>query len=111
MIRTKRIYDPPVPEDGHRLLVMRIWPRGISKAAVDGWEPDLGPSRELLRAYRSGGIGWEEFARRYREEMADRPDLLAGYREAGSQETITLLCGCPEEDRCHRGLLKDMLEA
>src|SRR3990170_3427655 len=55
MIRTKRVYDPPSPEDGLRLLVMRLWPRGVSKAAVDGWEPGLGPRRQRLPAYRRGG--------------------------------------------------------
>ena len=57
MIRTKRIYDPPSPEDGYRLLIMRLWPRGVRKAAVDGWEKDLGPSRELLTSFRAGKLG------------------------------------------------------
>ena len=110
MIRTKRVYDPPSPDDGLRLLVMRLWPRGVSKAAVDGWEPGLGPSRQLLQAYRRGGMEWHEFARRYREEMAGQGELLARYRERGQRETLTLLCGCADESRCHRGLLKGLIE-
>ena len=109
MIHTKRVYDPPSPEDGYRLLVMRLWPRGTSKAAVHAWEPDLGPSRELLQTYRRGGMEWEVFARRYQEEMASQRELVARYREQGRRETLTLLCGCPDEARCHRGLLREML--
>ena len=111
MIRTKRIYDPPSPEDGYRLLIMRLWPRGVRKATVDGWEKDLGPSRELLTSFRAGKLGWEDFAVRYREEMSAREELLQRYRDLGRRETVTLLCGCQDEARCHRTLLKEILEA
>jgi len=110
MIRTKRIYDPPSPEDGYRLLVMRLWPRGVRKAAVDGWEKDLGPSHELLTSFRAGKLGWEDFAVRYREEMSGREELVGRYRDLGRSETVTLLCSCHDEARCHRTLLKEILE-
>ena len=110
MIRTKRIYDPPSPEDGYRLLIMRLWPRGITKAAVDGWEKDLGPSRELLTSFRAGKLAWEDLAARYREEISAREALLARYRDLARRETLTLLCGCPNDARCHRSLLKEILE-
>jgi uncharacterized protein YeaO (DUF488 family) len=110
MIRTKRIYDPPSPEDGYRLLVMRLWPRGIRKAAVDGWEKDLGPSRELLTSFRAGKLSWDDLAVRYREEMSARGGLLERYRDLGRRQTLTLLCSCPDEARCHRSLLKEILE-
>ena len=54
MIKTKRIYEPADSADGHRLLIMRRWPRGIKKTAVDSWEPNLGPSLPLLNDYRQG---------------------------------------------------------
>jgi uncharacterized protein YeaO (DUF488 family) len=111
MIRTKRIYDPPSPEDGYRLLIMRLWPRGVTKAAVDGWEKDLGPSRELLTSFRAGKLTWEDFAARYREEMSAREELLGRYRDLGRRETVTLLCGCHDEAHCHRSLLKEILES
>jgi uncharacterized protein YeaO (DUF488 family) len=111
MIRTKRIYDPPSPEDGYRLLIMRLWPRGVRRAAVDGWEKDLGPSRELLTSFRAGKLGWEDLAARYREEMSTREELLGRYRDLGRRETLTLLCSCQDEARCHRTLLKEILEA
>jgi len=110
VIRTKRIYDPPSPEDGYRLLVMRMWPRGVVKAAVDAWEKDLGPSRDLLTSFRAGQLGWEELATRYREEMSGRGGLLASYRDLARRQTITLLCSCHDEARCHRTLLKEILE-
>jgi len=110
VVWTKRIYDPPSPEDGYRLLVMRLWPRGVSKAAVSAWEKDLGPSRDLLMSYRAGRLGWDDLAARYREEVSAREELLARYRELGRRETLTLLCSCQDEARCHRSLLKEILE-
>jgi uncharacterized protein YeaO (DUF488 family) len=110
MIRTKRIYDPPSPDDGHRLLIMRLWPRGVKKAAVDAWEKDLGPSRELLKAYRAGRLGWEEFGVRYRDEVSTKRELLERYRDLSRRGTITLLCSCQDEAHCHRGLLKEILQ-
>ena len=77
VIKTKRIYEPADPSDGHRLLIMRRWPRGIKKTAVDSWEPDLGPSLPLLNDYRKGKIDWPALAQGYRQEMAGRPEALA----------------------------------
>jgi ribokinase len=110
VIRTKRIYDPPSPEDGYRLLVMRMWPRGVVKAAVDAWEKDLGPSRDLLTSFRAGNVSWEGLAARYREEMSARGELVDRYRDLVRRQTITLLCSCHDEARCHRTLLKEILE-
>jgi len=110
-IRTKRIYDLPSPDDGYRLLIMRLWPRGVTKAAVDAWEKDLGPSRELLTSFRAGQVSWEDLAVRYRAEMSGRADLLTRYRDLARQQTVTLLCSCQDETRCHRSVLKEMLES
>ena len=109
-IRLKRVYDPPSPEDGFRLLIMRLWPRGIRKTAVSTWEKELGPSLDLLKGFRAGKVGWEEYTRRYRAEMAAKPDLLRAWAERARREDITLLCGCKDESHCHRLLLKDLLE-
>jgi uncharacterized protein YeaO (DUF488 family) len=108
VIRTGGVYDPPSPDDGYRLLVMRLWPRGVKKESVDGWERELGPSLELLRAYRSGAIGWEAFAERYRTEMAEKPDLLAELSRRARRGTVTLLCTEEDDSRCHRSLLKGL---
>ena len=111
MIKTKRIYEPADPADGHRLLIMRRWPRGIRKTAVDSWEPNLGPSLPLLTDHRQGKIDWPAFARLYRREMANRPEVLAKAAALAQAGDVTLLCGCHDETRCHRTLLKDILES
>ena len=112
-IRTKRIYEAPSPDDGHRLLVMRVWPRGVRKDRVDGWDRGLAPSRELLTDLRSEAIDWPAFARRFAEEMAARDDsvaALAALRERVRSETVTLLCWEADEAHCHRTLLKALIE-
>lgn len=111
-LATKRVYEPASRADGARLLVMRLWPRGIRRSRVDAWLRDLGPTLPLLRAYRGGRIGWAEYRRRYRAELRSRPEARAGLAEVRRRlrrGRVTLLCGCPDEARCHRGLLKTHL--
>jgi uncharacterized protein YeaO (DUF488 family) len=115
MIRTKRWNDPAAPDDGFRLLVCRIRPRGVAKQKEtwDDWWPDLGPSRALLDDFhgKSGApITWTDYAARYLTEMGGAQQLwrirdLA--RRAAAGETITLLCSsaCRDPDHCHRTLL------
>ncbi len=110
-VRTKRIYDPPAPGDGFRLLIMRLWPRGIRKSLVSAWEKELGPSPDLLRGFRSGKVSWEEYVERYHGEMAGKPDLVRTWAERARGETITLLCTCKDESHCHRSLLKVILSS
>jgi uncharacterized protein YeaO (DUF488 family) len=107
---TKRIYEPDAPGDGFHLLVMRLWPRGIRKSRVSAWEKELGPSSELLRGFRSGAVSWPEFVKRYRAEMRGKPKLIAEWARRARAEDITLLCGCEDENHCHRTLLKELLE-
>ena len=85
------VYDPP-DVAYPRLLVMRRWPRGIPKAAVDQWERDLGPSNELLDAYRDDEVDWDGFAERYREEMSDREGLVRWAALMARYTGVTLLC-------------------
>lgn len=109
-LKTKRVYDPAQAEDGFRLLVMRRWPRGIRKDHVSAWERDLGPSNELLDAYLREKVSWPRFAQHYRAEMSAQESLLAELAKRAASETVTLLCGCRDEDRCHRKVLKELLE-
>jgi uncharacterized protein YeaO (DUF488 family) len=111
MIKTKRIYEKADPADGHRLLIMRRWPRGIKKTAVHSWEPELGPSLPLLTDYRKGKVDWPALAQHYRREMADRPEALAKASALAKAGDVTLLCSCQDEKQCHRTLLKEILEA
>jgi uncharacterized protein YeaO (DUF488 family) len=105
MLKVKRVYDPPDASDGRRLLVMRLWPRGVRRDRVDEWIRDLAPSRDLLMAYKHQGLSWDDYVRRYWKEI--RPEALDELRRRARRETLTLLCSCEDETRCHRGLLRD----
>lgn len=117
-IRTRRWNDPARPDDGHRVLICRYRPRGVSKAKEtwDEWLPDLGPSRALHADYygkHGPPIGWPAYRRRYLEEMASRRELIASLAErVRRRETVTLLCSsaCTDESRCHRALLAPLIE-
>jgi uncharacterized protein YeaO (DUF488 family) len=111
VIRTERVYDPPARGDGLRVLVMRRWPRGIRKDAVDLWLRDLGAEVASIRAFKAGRIGWPEMRRRYLAglERAPAARALRRLRGLARRRTVTLLCACPDERRCHRGLLKALL--
>lgn len=119
-IRTKRWNDDADPDDGFRLLVCRIRPRGVARADErwDAWWPDLGPSRGLLDAFhgkdRATPLPWAEYVPRYLAEM-EGPGQLWRIRDLARRsaqgETITLLCSaaCTDPARCHRTLLAGLL--
>jgi uncharacterized protein YeaO (DUF488 family) len=112
-IHAKRIYDDADATDGQRLLVMRLWPRGVRKERVDAWDKGLAPTRELLTDFQYGTIDWPAYAQRFALEMAERPDSiesLANLRERAATETITVLCSCKDESRCHRTLLQELVD-
>jgi uncharacterized protein YeaO (DUF488 family) len=119
MIKTKRWNDPAEPDDGFRLLVCRYRPRGLRKAdeTWDAWVAALGPSRELHAAiYGKHGppLAWDEFRRRYLSEMKAQTETIKELaRRVQAGETITLLCSsaCVDPERCHRTLLKGLIEA
>jgi uncharacterized protein YeaO (DUF488 family) len=111
LIKSKRVKEPREASDGTRLLVMRLWPRGVKKTHVDAWDKDLAPSLELMRGFLGGEVPWADYAKRYRAEVKKRAkDKLRALRErSGEGETITLLCWCHDEERCHRSLLRKLL--
>lgn len=100
-VHVKRAYDPPGPEDGYRVLVDRLWPRGISKerAAVDEWLREVAPSTELRRWFAHEPARWDEFRRRYSEELAApaAQDGLAHLRELAAKGKLTLLYAAADE--------------
>jgi uncharacterized protein YeaO (DUF488 family) len=118
-IKTKRWNDPVEPDDGWRVLICRYRPRALPKKDETwaNWYPDLGPSRELHAAfYGKNGppIGWEEYRRRYVEEMSAQQEAIAGLAELAAEgKTITLLCSsaCADASHCHRTLLRELIEA
>jgi len=113
-VKTKSIYDPVETEDGTRILVMRYWPRGLSKekAQVYAYWFTLAPSKELLKAYRDGLISWEEFSSAYRKEMRDSDayPLIDAIASGAFGDTITLLCWERGTEKCHRFILKELIE-
>ena len=110
-IVTKRVYEPAVAGDGTRVLVMRYWPRGIRREKVSVWLRELAPVIPLLRSYLDGKITWAQYRPRYRAGLR-RPEAqqaLAEVRRLAQQGRVTLLCGCPDPQRCHRTLLLEHL--
>ena len=118
-IKTKRWNDPPEADDGFRVLICRYRPRALPKAKEtwDVWYRELGPSAELHAAFygkRASPIPWEEYRRRYLEEMQACKEYIAGFAELVSEgKTITLLCSsaCEDASHCHRTLLRELIEA
>ena len=118
-IRTKRWNEPAAADDGFRLLVCRIRPRGVAKAreSWDDWWPDLGPSRGLLDEFhgKAGApLAWPAYVARYLDEMRGAAQIWrirAPARRVAAGETVTLLCSsaCVDPDRCHRSLLARLL--
>jgi uncharacterized protein YeaO (DUF488 family) len=111
-VSTKRIYEPAARTDGARVLVMRLWPRGIRKSAVDLWLRDLGAEIGNLRAWNAGRLSWPELRRRYLAGLARPPasEALARLRALARRRRVTLLCSCADPRRCHRTLLARVLD-
>src|SRR5437764_15267351 len=117
-IKTRRWDDPVESDDGFRLLICRYRPRGVAKSAQtwDAWEPNLGPSRELhAGAYGKHGakLSWKSYRKLYLAEMRGQTKLIDDLaKRVAAGEPMTLLCSsaCVRESRCHRSLLKDLIE-
>jgi len=112
MIRTKRVYDESSGDDGIRILVDRLWPRGISKekALLDRWEKDLAPSTELRRWFGHDPAKWEEFLRRYRAELEGKEEELDRLRQEAADATVTLLYAAKDEEQNNAVALKRYID-
>jgi uncharacterized protein YeaO (DUF488 family) len=112
MYRIKRIYEPVAKTDGYRILVERLWPRGMTKAeaALHDWLKDVAPSPDLRRWYGHDLARWEEFTERYRAELAGKRDLLDQLRALRGRGPVTLVFAAKDEQRCSAAVLKDVLE-
>lgn len=102
------VYHPP-DEPYPRLLIMRRWPRGVAKGAVDQWEPELGPSNPLLTSYLHGDRTWDEFAEAYRQEVLGHRNLLAWAARMAEGTGVTLLCSGHPDEECHRSVLAALI--
>ena len=114
-VAVKRIYEKPARSDGARVLVDRLWPRGVKKsaAALDAWLRELAPSDELRQWFHSRPDGWAAFRKRYLMELnnAEAADALAKlYHFAAGRKKLTLLFAAKNEQRNNAVVLKDLLE-
>jgi uncharacterized protein YeaO (DUF488 family) len=111
-IAIKRIYDPPAKADGARILIDRLWPRGVSKeaAALTLWFKDIAPSNELRKSHVHDPAHWPEFRRVYRKELDANPEAveeLRGYLRKGK---VTLLYASRDPEHNHALILKEYLQ-
>ncbi|MEU3349346.1 DUF488 family protein [Streptomyces sp. NPDC006700] len=113
-VRVRRIYDPPESEDGVRVLVDRLWPRGVSKedAHIDEWPKAMTPSTELRRWYHGGEGSYEEFQRRYEAELAEpeAAELLDQIRKLARRGGVTLLTASKHPEQSQASVLADLLK-
>lgn len=110
-VRMKRVYDAASPDDGRRILVTRYWPRGVKRSAADEYSTKVAPSRELVRAFKHEELAWAPYVGRYQVEMesVEARDEIARLADLAKSQTITLMCMCEDETRCHRSLLRDLI--
>ncbi len=110
-IAVKRVYEPAAKTDGQRVLIDRVWPRGITKdkAALTLWLKDIAPSTELRKWFGHEPERWEEFRRRYREELADKQEPLRELASLLEHGRVTLLYGAHEERYNNAVALADYL--
>ena len=99
-IRTKRIYETAVAEDGYRMLIDRIWPRGVSKdsAAIDCWAKDIAPSHELRKWYRHDHAKWGEFLSRYTAELDANSEAFQSFVDLIDGDVLTLVYSSKETE-------------
>lgn len=112
MIRTKRIYEPADAADGFRVLVDRVWPRGVSKteARIDEWLKEVAPSTALRKWFRHDPAKWAEFKRRYWQELARHREPIGLLHEMRATKGVTLLFGARDERHNNAVALKEYLE-
>lgn len=113
-IRIKRIYDPPSGDDGYRILVDRLWPRGLTKeaASIDLWMRGIGPSDELRKWFGHDAERWDGFRERYEQELTTHGELLDLIRDIEhDHETVTLLYGAKDTAHNQAVVLADYLAA
>lgn len=113
MIQTKRVYEKPAKEDGFRILVDRLWPRGLTKerAHVDLWMKEIAPSDELRKWFHHEERDWDEFVKRYKTELAKKKDLLSELKKLRDEHgAVTLLFGSKDEKQNQAVVLADILK-
>lgn len=112
MIQLKRVYEEPSQNDGLRILVDRLWPRGLSKerAAVNIWLKDVAPSTELRKWFGHDPAKWKQFQVRYREELQEKKEVLKLLKQKCKEHTVTLVYGARDVEHNEALVLKLILE-
>src|SRR6185437_2068294 len=113
MIQIKRAYEPAAKDDGKRFLVDRLWPRGIKKETLhmDAWPKEVAPTNALRKWFNHEPAKWKEFQKRYRAELAKKPEGLQELRDAAKAGDLTLLFSAHDLEHNNAVVLKDYLEA
>jgi uncharacterized protein YeaO (DUF488 family) len=112
MIQIKRVYDPSSRRDGARILVERLWPRGITKqrASLELWLKDIAPSPELRRWFHHDPARWRQFKRRYWQELRNHSEAVEALKQRGRKEIVTLVYAARDERHNGALALKEFLE-
>ena len=113
MIKIKRVYDSPAKDDDFRILVDRLWPRGLTKekAKVDLWLKEIAPSNDLRNWFAHDPKKWQEFKSKYRAELKNKPELLAKIKQIEKEKgTVTFLYSAKDEEHNNAVALKVILE-
>jgi uncharacterized protein YeaO (DUF488 family) len=113
LIRIKRVYEPPEKDDGFRILVDRLWPRGMSKkkAKLNMWMKEIAPSDELRSWFNHDPDKWEEFQKKYGSELSEKGDLIQQVMHLEKNEgTVTLVFAAKDEEHNNAVVLKEVLQ-
>ena len=112
-VRIKRVYEPRSEQDGKRILVDRLWPRGLTKekAAIDLWLKDIAPTTELRKWFGHDPARWSEFQKRYRGELRNNAASLSVLKREAESGPVTLLFGAKDEEHNEAVVLRSILDA
>ncbi len=114
MVRVKRIYESPTASsgDGKRVLIDRLWPRGLRKdeVVVDEWMKEIAPSSQLRKWFGHDPAKWEEFKRRYRQELEEKKEFLEALRKEAKHGTVTILYSAKDTEHNNAVALKELVE-
>ena len=114
MIRLKRVYEKPDVKDGFRVLVDRLWPRGMKKeeAKIDLWMKDVAPSDQLRKSFHHEAMKWPDFQKRYRTELKNKKEWVGELKKLEKEQgTLTLLFGAKDEEHNQAVVLAQFLKA
>jgi uncharacterized protein YeaO (DUF488 family) len=112
LLAIKRIYDPPSKADGRRVLVDRLWPRGMKKeeARVDEWMKDISPSNVLRKWFSHDPSRWKDFRVKFRKELKGKQDLVERLRDYSAKGRVTLLYSAKDEEHNNAVVIKEVVE-